>query len=203
MSWLMNRRRGVGKSLPYDAEVEYLIFNGSQYIDTGIVGNQDTSYEIDYYNESSTAGLFGCREYTNVSKNSVYVFLLNAQSFQVGYNTHARNYNYNTLGRHTIKLNNAAFYYDNILVEDTFTYSDFNTDNTLLLGAFHSGTKGSTVDARKFSGYIYLGRILDGTTLVRDYIPVRKNGIGYMYDKVSGRLFGDESGEGFSYGADK
>lgn len=202
MSIPLLRRRGVGKSLPYDAEVEYLVFNGSQYIDTGIIGNQDTSFEIDFYNESTSAGLFGCRTYTNSSKNAVHVFLLNSSSFQAGYNIQAYNYNYNTLGQHTVRFNKNMCYWDNVLVQ-TFNYDNFNTDNTLLMGAFHSGANGSTVDSRLFTGRMIAGKIWSDSTLVRDYIPVRKNGIGYMYDKVSGLLFGDESGLGFSYGADK
>ena len=38
---------------------------------------------------------------------------------------------------------------------------------------------------------------------VMDLIPVRKDGVGYMYDKVSGQLFGNASGSGaFTYGND-
>ena len=44
--------------------------------------------------------------------------------------------------------------------------------------------------------------IKNGVT-VRDFIPVRKDGIGYMYDKVSGELFGNENSSGaFTYGND-
>ena len=40
--------------------------------------------------------------------------------------------------------------------------------------------------------------------LLFDLIPVRKNGVGYLYDKVSGELFGNAAGSGsFSYGDDK
>ena len=42
-----------------------------------------------------------------------------------------------------------------------------------------------------------------GGNKIRDFIPVRKNGIGYLYDKVSGELFGNASGSGaFTYGSD-
>jgi hypothetical protein len=40
-------------------------------------------------------------------------------------------------------------------------------------------------------------------TPVRDYIPVRKNGVGYLYDKVSGNLFGNVAlNSAFTYGND-
>jgi len=34
-------------------------------------------------------------------------------------------------------------------------------------------------------------KIYENNLLVRDYIPVKVNEIGYMYDKVSGQLFGN------------
>ena len=35
-------------------------------------------------------------------------------------------------------------------------------------------------------------------------IPVRKDGVGYMYDKISGQLFGNAAGTGaFVIGPDK
>jgi hypothetical protein len=43
----------------------------------------------------------------------------------------------------------------------------------------------------------------NGSTLVRSYIPVRKNGVGYLYDRVSGELFGNANSTGaFTYGND-
>ena len=42
----------------------------------------------------------------------------------------------------------------------------------------------------------------DGETLVRDYIPVRVGQVGYMYDKVSGQLFGNSGTGNFILGND-
>jgi hypothetical protein len=40
-------------------------------------------------------------------------------------------------------------------------------------------------------------------TITLDWIPVRKNGVGYMYDKISGELHGNDAGSGaFTYGND-
>ena len=38
---------------------------------------------------------------------------------------------------------------------------------------------------------------------VCDLIPVRKNGVGYMYDRVSGTLFGNSGTGAFTIGPDK
>jgi hypothetical protein len=37
---------------------------------------------------------------------------------------------------------------------------------------------------------------------LRDYIAVRKNGVGYLYDRVSGALFGNDGTGAFSFGSD-
>ena len=39
-------------------------------------------------------------------------------------------------------------------------------------------------------------------TLVLDFIPVRKNGVGYMYDSISGELFGNAGTGDFILGND-
>lgn len=49
---------------------------------------------------------------------------------------------------------------------------------------------------------IYYFRIWDGDALVRDYIPVRKNGVGYLYDRVSKTLLGNAGTGAFLYGED-
>ena len=38
--------------------------------------------------------------------------------------------------------------------------------------------------------------------LVRDFIPVRNNGVGYMYDKVSNQFFGNSGTGSFTIGPD-
>ena len=41
---LLRRRNAVIPSLPYDAEIEYLESNGTQYIDTGYKHNGDSRF---------------------------------------------------------------------------------------------------------------------------------------------------------------
>ena len=50
---------------------------------------------------------------------------------------------------------------------------------------------------------IYSIKIWDNNILVRDLIPVRKGNIGYMYDRVSGQLFGNQGTGDFVIGPDK
>lgn len=45
-------------------------------------------------------------------------------------------------------------------------------------------------------------RIWKGNELLRDYIPVRVGNVGYMYDQVSGQLFGNSGTGDFILGPD-
>ena len=56
---------------------------------------------------------------------------------------------------------------------------------------------------RGSSGKLYYCKIWKGGSLVRDYIPVRVGQVGYMYDKVSGQLFGNSGTGDFVLGPDK
>jgi hypothetical protein len=50
---------------------------------------------------------------------------------------------------------------------------------------------------------IYSSKIYEGDVLVQDLIPVRKDGKGYMYDRVSKKLFSNGGTGEFIIGADK
>ena len=50
---------------------------------------------------------------------------------------------------------------------------------------------------------VSLLRIYSNGVLVRDFIPVRKGTVGYLYDRVSGKLFGNAGSGDFVLGQDK
>ena len=50
---------------------------------------------------------------------------------------------------------------------------------------------------------IYSSKIYEGDVLVQDLIPIRKDGKGYMYDKISKKLFSNGGTGEFIIGADK
>ena len=57
-------------------------------------------------------------------------------------------------------------------------------------------------------GYFFIGRIMSAKikdaeyNILRDFIPVRVGNVGYMYDKVSGQLFGNSGTGSFILGPD-
>lgn len=187
------RRRFMGKSLPYDAEIEYLESSvGSnsvvnQYIDTGYLGTLNNKYEIKFTYYEGQA-IFGSR---STNTNAVIIssdrcrfggtIKLYALSANVTYIA--------TLDKDAYIINGTTY---NLGQTTAFTTSN---NITLFSANISSVTKGR---AR-----IYYFKMWDGNTLVRDMIPVRIGTTGYMYDRVSGQLFGNAGTDDFILGNDK
>ena len=71
------------------------------------------------------------------------------------------------------------------------------TANNMLL--FASALNGTITCGAFRCGFF---KVTTNNNVVFDLIPVRKNGVGYMYDKVSGTLFGNAGSGAFTYGND-
>lgn len=54
----------------------------------------------------------------------------------------------------------------------------------------------------KFNGKLYSVKYWRNTRLIRDMIPVRVGSVGYMFDKVEGKLYSSAGIESFKYGRD-
>ena len=191
----------VGK--PYDAEVEWLQSDGVAYIDTGFKHNQNTrivcklehvgTMQTYSYPFGSLGGVSGT--------NKLFTACVNGNSRLATYygtgTAHA--FSISGSGVHTFDMNKNVHKVDN----STYTFSSrtFSSSyNTLIFGytSYDGSFIGSKIEVR-----FYYFQIYDNGDLVRDFIPVRDNGVGYLYDKVSGRLFGNaNSSSAFSYGND-
>ena len=184
-------------------EVKYLQSSKTQYIDTGIKANQDTSVVLkfdsiladgEYYNAP-----FGSRD-----ANDSTQFFIGLQSnsdakwfFRYGKNTYyagfGEKYGYNELTAHknVWTLNNGA---------NTFPYENFQSDYSMyLFGLNYAGNFD-----RGFNGRIYSCKIYDNDTLVRDFVPCyrkRDNVIG-MYDLVNGAFYTNSGTGAFIKGED-
>lgn len=183
------RRQLMSFKLPYDAEIEYLESTGTQYINTGILSTNakiDISFKFNKVSgrsqilincERTTVGWFG------LSGNGKIA--LNGQGFNI---------NYSDKHDFTLEYKNGT-----IKATDEFGNSKqlagvVNTNFTLL-----------AVVGKSYPSYanLYYTKIYDNDTLVRDFVPVRVGNIGYMYDKVSGKLFGNAGTGNFILGPDK
>lgn len=198
---LMKRRAAQKPSL-YDAEIEYLESSGTQYIDTLFLPNNNTRViaTLCFITMSGWEVIFGTRraadsqEYTLQSYNGTggvricYGSITNNRYINIGANKKVNidfNKNKLTIGTNSI----------------TATAQTFVALRTLFLFALHESD--NSASNRCYKGRIWTLKIYDNGVLVRDYIPVRKGQVGYMYDKVSGQLFGNGGTGNFILGPDK
>lgn len=184
--------------LPYDAQVEYLQSSGTQYIDTGIIPNDNTGLHI-RVSSSNTSDTYvvGLR---NSSGNTRWC---------IGHASSGYYYAVNSVSQRRYKLDPAEIYF-NYLNDKKFHVVDSTTgDGSIGSLAFTPsynirlfGSAGMVASYSKWSGKIYYVKITQGDALVMDLIPVRVGTVGYMYDKISKQLFGNDGTDSFTLGSD-
>ena len=203
------RRRMMmgGSAKPYDAEVEYLRNSEyGTYINTGIYPSNNTNIYIQvrniaYPSNGRDFNYFGaCEDRWNgtgfnrgisVNRlNNIYFFINNSYSY--AYISEIPYYVIFTINVEGNKL----------------TYQ--NTSVTGKAGTYHVSLPmylwGNNVkNEPRYCNIadIFSFQVKEGNQVTLDLIPVRKNGVGYMYDKVSGQLFGNQGTGQFIIGPDK
>ena len=197
---------GPNVGLPYDAEIEYLESTGTQYIDTGIIPDANTGMYI-----KATLGT-GADNYVaglrNDSSNTRWIIARTTQNgWYWGYGQYAGSYSQYLHYRNSpaeCKLN-----YLNSKKWEAEGSSD-SVETSLPTLSFTPaynirlfGSAGVTASYTTYSGRIYSAKISQGSNITMDLIPVRIGQIGYMYDKVSGQLFGNDGTGSFTLGPDK
>lgn len=184
---MMAQRSG----LPYDSEVLYLQSSGTEYINTGIVPKSglEIYFEVQGYSSSpSNTVFFGSRTsgtYTT-SEDQLYLNL---------YSSSMRYYD----GKDVATLDNNYNKNTSKWCFDKLSYNKNTGTRPITLFAFNNI---NTINTSM--GVCRIGRfkVWDDGVVILDLIPVRKNGVGYMYDRVSGDLFGNDGTGVFTYGAD-
>lgn len=179
------------KEIPYDAEVEYLeSSDGKQYIDTGIYPTElDLELEYEGAKYLSFGWIYGSAAYNtwiglcnNVIYSSTWVSRFTLPSFGSNWSVCK------------FKMDEGFFKNDTLL--QSFSASLGNTpinDVPLLLFAvFDKRINTISSNVNDNNGKIKWCKIRRNGNLLRDFIPVQKNGIGYLYDKISGRLFSNQ-----------
>lgn len=188
---------GGGKRKPYDAEIEYLESTGTQYIDTGIIPDADTGIRI-------------CAS-RPVNTNDVYIAGLRNNNNQtrwcIGWSNNSKWYwGYGVSYASYVDADKVDFRL-NYLNDGKIIVEDFSTTlrkltfvpayNIRLFGS--AGVKGNYTSAQV---KIYSATITQGSRIILDLIPVRVGDVGYMYDRVSGQLFGNAGTGAFVLGSD-
>ena len=185
---LINLRNAMmaGKRLPYDAEVEYLEGTGTQYINTGV--NYFADFEITVKLRENVQNI------TLKSAPADRLERISATDPNWRFRSNAAGI-YNT----TVPITELH----TLTWKDGKAYSDGNFLNDWTKG-FPTGTMCVFGDARAhYPAMVYALKLWDKNgVLVRDFIPVRKGTVGYLYDRVSGKLFGNAGTGDFVLGPD-
>ena len=184
--------RKIVRTLPYDAEVEYLESTKTQLIDTGYVLSASDRIVVQvYFQEDDHSGGMVILGILNPKlwittglcrfngENSAPINQLRKLG---AWNSISIDKDYCTCNGTAVPMSKGTF-----------------LDNSLSLFLF--GVNGNT--SLNTNGRISSCKIYHSGVLVRDYIPVRKGTVGYMYDRVSGQLFGNQGTGEFIIGPDK
>ena len=188
---------------PYDAEIEYLESTGTQFIDTNFIPDVNSAARIIWSSiERNTYGYFGSRslDYNGLYRFCGTTFINGAYfAFAMTYNKWADN---------KVALQNNTIY-------DCYA----ENGKYIINGTEYSSDVISNYQGSAFYLFRYFGgnndkwyrskmrcyrlKLYSNNVLVRDMIPVRVGQVGYMYDKVSGELFGNADTGDFILGPDK
>ena len=181
------------KPLPYDAEVKYLESTGTQLIDTGYTKSQCPYFSLDVQPliTNVDSGMFGA--YTD--GYSVQQYLGRWRWFDSGWTL--TDIPVDITRTTNITKNANGWFVDG---EITKTSSGLYGDLSLVLfGLNVNSVKRATKPLRVNQ----LSLFDKNSSLVADFIPIRKGNIGYMFDRVSGELFGNAGAGDFIIGPDK
>lgn len=203
----------VWKRVPYDAEIEYIEAAGTQWINTGLVVTPTMRMDVDMavtdwdattYSFTGAGGIrfaFG-KGWSGSSTGSGNAGML---YFGLGAQNLASSKTLPPLKgvRHIYSLDaaTATAWLDNT----SFVLSSAGTistgDRPIMIFAQSTNASGAVrgQQAAKLYGAVFT----DNGIVVRDFIPVRIDTTGYLYDRVSGQLFGNMGTGAFVLGPDK
>lgn len=188
--------------LPYDAEVEYLESTGTQYIDTGTVADVNCVQSIDAAfmesYSSSRAALVGAGNGGSAPSNRIcaqygeWTWWNGPFWYRSYVSVVAGEFHQCTFGKN-------GFYIDGDIKDAHLSFSDV-TGTSFLFGYNDQQTQSPAglVSARVRNYRFYASTNI----LVRDLIPVRVGNVGYMYDRVTRKLFGNMGSGSFILGPD-
>ena len=218
--------------LPYDSRVEYLeaprgTNNRVSYIDTGIYPYADVGALVRAMPLHATDDMtvFGARSDNNAAHiwkwwagfiygNRGYLTRGTANpanDFQHRFSYSANkaydiylNYR-NDRDRRIVEVDGTYAFNLPIPETDEYPADEYVTDSVYLFGNNQGGTTASTFSGNVGYARIYSAKFTKGDETIMDLVPVRKDGVGYFYDKVGKKLLGKtgtSTTPAFTYGAD-
>lgn len=192
-------------ALPYDAQVEYIESTGTQYVDTGFTAKTDTTRAemLIVPTGNTTAGVFGSRNATTANGYSCNAFLISGSTpyFRWDWVAGSSGTRTNcTIGdEYRISITAGSVTVNGV----TTTASLYRLQQSYPFYIFTFANASTTPFTPTFSGRVKWFQIYDNDVLVRSFVPVRVGTVGYLFDRVSGQLFGNAGTGAFVIGPDK
>lgn len=200
---------GPNVTMPYDAEVEYLETtreDGRAYIDTEYIPNGD---DIDFYATFMPIDYVGnyCHWFGNPNNsdktNKIYrVSRYGTTNDRVCVLNNISQGRYITIGG--ISLNEK--YEISVLHDGNVSFNEIKGTITNMGSGDLNDTSFrlfSSLPSNYTFGRLYSFRLDKAGVTQLDLIPVRKGNVGYLYDKVSGNMYGNNGDGKFIIGPDK
>lgn len=195
----------TGDAVEEYKRVEHLDFTGGQYINTGIIPTANIKTESSFVAKSGDKWLFGSR--TSYGSSDIYAFHITSGT-EVWYQIKTNN---------TSPTRNVAAYFNNKSSLSTSrsaftfngqTFSGLGTDALatstwpMYIGSINTAGKADGGGGRNFVGELYSFKIWDGTTLVRDFVPVvrSRDGVAGLYDMVGHKFYTNAGSGSFKAG---
>lgn len=165
------------------SRVDYIQFDGTQTVDTGIICNQNTKIQLAFTRERSTQHyMFGVASSNNTASVTAYM----GGSWRFGNKSVSK-----------VPTTNANMIYSGLVDKSTVTITgsateisdvnDFETVGSLLLGACRNSD--GALGASQFIGKILFFSMWEGDTQVQKLVPVTDGTVFRFYDIVSKTFF--------------
>ena len=186
--------RKMMKPLPYDAEVEYLESTGTQLIDTGYSNSQCPYFSLDVQPLT-----------TNVDDRMFGAFTdgCTVQQYMGRWRWFDSGWTLTDIPVDITRTTNITRNANGWFVDGEITRKPGYLGGGLSSGLFGVNDSGVLHACKKPIRVNQLSLFDKNSSLVADFIPIRKGNIGYMFDRVSGELFGNAGTGEFIVGPDK
>lgn len=189
--------------LPYDAEVEYLEATGTQWINAGVTPDGNTAIDSVWTIPSTSSGTL-CGGRTSGSEGQFYVWARPNHTnpnmaWRFGYGTTSTYFGPASAYTTPMRVSFGPGYAKFGSAEKTFSSQTFTGTRFYIFALCNGASSSSDLTPLK----LHWLKIWQSDVLVRDFLPVRVGTVGYLYDRVSGELFGNAGKGAFVIGPDK
>lgn len=210
-----------GAPLPYDAEVEYIEINGDgTYIDTGVTPHDSpravlrAQYLGTSQSTAQTTPIFGRRSYSGGNKYFAFWVRSNTLKMALNWGTYDTGWQNQTTDKtafHDFELQSGGGYYDGTnfrSVSSGGSIGAWSGEPVVYVGAVNqlNGGAGENLVTRGVKLRIASFQLWNNSGADLDFSgkAVRVGQVGYLYDAVSGNLYGNAASSGsFALGPDK